>query len=99
MAGLVASLPAAAQTDPASRDQLRDIHRNLVIAEGDLGIALRDKDVARAKSASGALFKLLSSASCLALRWPWSFNILLATNFQIILQYRFVLPGGSPCHA
>ena len=62
LAGLVVSLPAAAQTDLASRDQLRDIHHNLVVAEEALGVALRDKDVARAKSASGALFKLLSSA-------------------------------------
>ena len=59
--GLV-SLPATAQTGTAPRDQLRDLHRNLVIAEEDLGLALRDKDVARAKSVNSSLFKLLSSA-------------------------------------
>ena len=61
LAGLVVSSPASAQTDPASRDQLLYLHRNLVIAEGDLGVALRDKDVARAKSANATLFKLVSS--------------------------------------
>jgi len=62
LAGLIVSPPASAQTDPASRDQLRDIHRTLVAAEENLGVALRDKDFARAKSANETLFKLLSSA-------------------------------------
>ncbi len=62
LAGSVLSLPAVAQTDPASSDQLRYLHRGLVIAEDNLGVALRDKDFARAKSANDTLFNLLSSA-------------------------------------
>ena len=63
--GLVAlnavSLPAAAQTDTASHDRLRDIHRTLVRVEEDLGAALRDKNLDRAKLANERLLRLLPS--------------------------------------
>jgi hypothetical protein len=62
MIGLVFSLPARAQIDPATRGQLQYLHRSLVIAEENLGVALRDKDIPRAKLANDLLFNLSSSA-------------------------------------
>ena len=62
LAGSVVGPPAIAQTESASRDQLRSLHRSLVVSEEGLGVALRDKDASRAKLASDPLFNLLSSA-------------------------------------
>jgi hypothetical protein len=53
-----ASVPAIAQIDPATRGQLQYLHRSLVIAEENLGLAMRDNDIPRAKLANDLLFNL-----------------------------------------
>ena len=62
-AGLTFSPPAAAQMDPATRGQLQAVHRSLVTAEENLGVAIRDKDFPRAKSANEILSSLSSSTN------------------------------------
>jgi hypothetical protein len=55
-------LPAAAQMDQATRGRMQYLHRSLVLAEQNLGLAARDKDILRAKLVNDLLFNLSSYA-------------------------------------
>jgi len=63
VAGLAVVLPpAVAQADPATLGKMQNLHRSLLVTEENLGIAMRAKDLPRARLAHDLLFNLSSNA-------------------------------------